>query len=555
MGKEFIRVLDKHAPIRQRKVRNSYAPYIDKELKHKMFMRDFYKKRFSKTKNTDDWKFYQDFRNTANVEKRKKKKAFYSHKLDESKNDIKSTWKLLNMAIGTKSKTTKINSLTINGKILKDPNEIADKLNQYFCTTARRVQEETFTGDDDIPSFDSYLTKVSKIERSFKFKRITSKDIVDAIAKLKNSWSGNIPTRFFKDSSKYIAPSLAVLFNKSITEGIFPDNLKISRISAIYKGKGTRSNPDHYRPISVLSVVARLFEKLVHNQLFTFLKTALCEVQSGFKPGFSTETSLLNTTNQWIINIDKGCYNLVLLLDLRKAFDTVDHQILTKKLEFYGVRNTELAWFKSYLFNRRQYCSIAGQDSDLQVNPAGIPQGSCLGALLFLIYINELPNILENSDCSLYADDTSLTNTDRELNLAQSKLNNDLDTLGKWISANKLSANLIKTEYMIIATSAKLNTLDYSPIVELNGKPIARATETPSLGLIVDAALTWEPYVQHLSTKMASVISAIKQANFLPKKSLVTLYQSLVESRLRYCNTVWGNCGETLKKQASKVAR
>ena len=111
--KEFIRVLDKHASIRQRKVRNSYAPYIDKELKHKMFMRDFYKKRFSKTQNTDDWKFYQDFRNTANVEKRKKKKAFYSHKLDESKNDIKSTWKLLNMAMGTKSKTTKINSLIL----------------------------------------------------------------------------------------------------------------------------------------------------------------------------------------------------------------------------------------------------------------------------------------------------------------------------------------------------------------------------------------------------------------------------------------------------------
>ena len=208
--KEFIRVLDKHAPIRQRKVRNSYAPYIDKELKHKMFMRDFYKKRFSKTKTTDDWKFYQDFRNTANVEKRKKKKTFDSHKSDESKNDIKSTWKLLNMAIGTKSKTTKINSLTINGKILKDPKETADKLNQYFCTTARRVQEETFTGYDDIPSFDSYLTKVSKIERSFKFKRITSKDIVDTIAKLKNSRSGNIPTRFFKDSSKYIDENLPV---------------------------------------------------------------------------------------------------------------------------------------------------------------------------------------------------------------------------------------------------------------------------------------------------------------------------------------------------------
>ena len=230
-----------------------------------------------------------------------------------------------------------------------------------------------------------------------------------------------------------------------------------------------------------MSVVARLFEKLVHNQLFTFLKTKLSHVQSGFKPGYSTETCLLNTTNKWIVNIDKGCYNLTLFLDLRKAFDTIDHSILLKKLYFYGVRNIELSWFESYLFNRRQYCSIAGKDSDLQVNPTGIPQASCLGPLLFLIYINDLPTILKNSDCSLYADDTSISDTDRELHQAQSKLNDDLETLGKWLSANKLSANLVKTEYMIIATSAKIKALDYSPIIELNDKPIAHATETPVL--------------------------------------------------------------------------
>ena len=156
--------------------------------------------------------------------------------------------------------------------------------------------------------------------------------------------------------------------------------------------------------------------------------------------------------------------------------------------------------------------------------------------------------ILKNSDCSLYADNTSISDTSRELYQAQSKLNNDLKTLGKW-----LSANLVKTEYMIIATSAKIKALDYSPIIELNDKPTACATETPSLGLIIDEALTWEPYIQLLSTKIASTISAIKWVNFLLKKSLITLYQSLVESRLRYCNTVWGNCGETLKDKLQKL--
>ena len=127
--KEFIRVLANHAPIRQCRVRNSYAPYIDMDLKYKMFLRDFYKKRFNKTKNPEDWKLFQNFRNITNVEKRKKKKIFYSHELNESKNDMKSTWKLLNMAIGTKSKTANINSFTIDGKEIRDPKEIADKLN------------------------------------------------------------------------------------------------------------------------------------------------------------------------------------------------------------------------------------------------------------------------------------------------------------------------------------------------------------------------------------------------------------------------------------------
>ena len=258
--REFIRVLDNHPPIRQRKVRNCCTPSIDMDLKHTMFLRDFYKKRFNKTKNLEVWKLFQNLKNFTNVEKRKKKKIFYSHKLNKFKNDRKSTWKLLNMAIGTKSKTTNINSFTIDGKDIRDPKEIVDKLNQYFCNTAKRVLEEAFTGNNETPhlNFQSHLTKLLKTDRTFRFKRIAPSDIVQSIAKLRNSRSGNIPARLFKDASKCIAPSLSVLFNKSLTEGLFPTNLKISRISAIYKGKRSRSNPDHHRPISVLSIVARL---------------------------------------------------------------------------------------------------------------------------------------------------------------------------------------------------------------------------------------------------------------------------------------------------------
>ena len=210
-----------------------------------------------------------------------------------------------------------------------------------------------------------------KTTKVFKFRKVTPGEVTKAIAKLKNSRAGVIPSRFLKDASSSIAfPLASLIFSESLEIGVFPDNLKLARISAIFKGKGSRSNSDHYRPISVLSVIARLFEKIVHQQLYDFLKESLSITQSGFKPGCSTETSLLNTTNRWILNIDKKFLNLTLFPDLRKAFDTVAHQILIQKMDFYGIKGIELAWFKSYLSNRMQYCCIDDTNSDYKVNLA-----------------------------------------------------------------------------------------------------------------------------------------------------------------------------------------
>ena len=368
------------------------------------------------------------------------------------------------------------------------------------------------------------------------------------IAELKNSRAGKIPTCFLKDASDCIAFPLAFIFSKSLELGIFSDNLKIARISAIIKGKVSQSDPDHYRPISILSVIAHLFEKIIHQQLYYCIKGSLSNTQSGFKSGYSTETSLLNTTNRWILNIDKKYYNLTLFLDLRKAFDTVPHDILIKKLDLYGIRGAKLVWFKSYLSNRLQYCCIDGINSDPKINPAGVPQGSCLGPLLFLIYIKDLPSILENSRSNLYADDTNVSTADELLQRAHENLNADMVILEKWLDANRLSPNLVKTEYMIIAPTPKLKSLNYSPLIKLAGKRLKRVEKSDYLGLIIDENLSWEKYVLTLIKKISSAVAAIKNVNFIPRKTLVTLYQSLVESHLRYCNTVWGNCGLTLKK-------
>ena len=359
-----------------------------------------------------------------------------------------------------------------------------------------------------------YLSKIRYHGTFFQFSRITADYILRNAAKIKNSKSGTLPGKFLKDTIYVVAPTLAFIFNWSFEEGIFPDNFKIARICPIYKGKGSKSNPDNYRPISVLSVVARLFEKLVHDQLLKHLEMFLYVHQSGFRPKHSTETSLLNTTNQLCLNIDRGQCNLAVFNDLRKAFDTVNHDILLCKLYHYGVKSTELKWFKSYLSNRRQYCSISGHDSNFSHVTTGIPQGSSLGPLLFLVYVNDLPNAVHDSLTGMYADDTGLYSMGPSISAMEETLNRDLSKLCCWLLANKLSINAVKSKFMIIASPYSMSKLVDKPEIKVLGKSLEQVTSIDYLDMTMDQYLRWDKHVGALGKKLKSAISSVKTVSY-----------------------------------------
>ena len=271
----------------------------------------------------------------------------------------------------------------------------------------------------------------------------------------------------------FIEDSLIFIFNTSLETSQFPDPSKIARVLPIFKDDDT-TEKSKYRPISVLPVVSRLFEKLVFSQLYQYLNDN-CFInsnQSGFRELHSTVTCLLKNTDDLYNGLDTGNLAGKVFVDLKKAFDTVDHQILCRKLESYGVLHRELAWFGSYLSNRVQYCRVNGVDSQIENIDIGVPHGSCLDPLLFLVYNNDLPRAVRDSTISMYADDTSLCFKSKDLSLLNEALNEDLSRLDASLISNKLSLNVAKTQSMLVSTKVKRKALDKSSRhlqVKING--------------------------------------------------------------------------------------
>ena len=279
--------------------------------------------------------------------------------------------------------------------------------------------------------------------------------------------------------------------------------------------------------------------------------------QSGFLRLHSTVTCLLKNTDDWYNGMDFGKLVGLVFIDLKKAFDTVDHNILCEKLELYGVQQRELSWFKSYLSNRKQFCRVNGVDSKIWDIEIGVPQGSCLGPLLFLIYINDLPQAVQDSTVSMYADDTSLCYQSHDLTRLNKAINSDLKQLGTWLQDNKLSLNVAKTHSMLISTKQKQNSLksqNKDLDLKIRDNDLEVVKKTKYLGVQIDCSLNWKEQIKAVSSKVSRTVGFLRHAKFfLPKETLQTFYTGIVEPHFRYCCSVWGCAALTEINQLQKL--
>ncbi|HBI40008.1 MAG TPA: hypothetical protein DDY16_03550 [Tenacibaculum sp.] len=351
-----------------------------------------------------------------------------------------------------------------------------------------------------------------------------------------------ISNRIIQKTQNTIAPFLLVLFNNCLRKGIFPNCFKVAQVTPLHKG-GERLDRNSYRPISLLPALGKLLEKIILVRVLNFFDkhSLLSTHQFGFRPKFTTEYAILDVYEKLIYNLDNGLTSCTIFLDLAKAFDSVSHDILLKKLEKYGVRGNALALFTSYLDSRSQFIKLGEVNSSTLPIDFGVPQGSILGPLLFLIYINDLP-LATNFFIKLYADDAVLCAQNEDLKALETEVNFELDKVWAWLFSNKLTLNIKKSKCMIISKKRKKQSIR----VTIDGSELEQCSSYKYLGVIFDKNLNWKPHINHLCIKLARACGClVKIRNCVSTETLREIYHALIHSYLRYGIIVWGNAKKT----------
>ena len=371
---------------------------------------------------------------------------YYSHQLEMHKTDISISWKILKNIIGKHSCRSKPTMhFNISNESVSNSTDIAESFNIFFVSIGPQLAE-------NISCETNPLTYVNNIERSIVILDVTCEEIKGVIHSLNNSSSDwdEIPTILVKKCVDSFIEPLTYLVNSSISEGIFPSELKLAGVVPIFKS-GDPSLITNYRPISVLSFFSKVFEKVMYNHIISFMNKndVLYDQQFGFRQKHLTQQAIIMLVDKITRSLDAGDIVISVFLDLKKAFDTVDHHILLKKLYAYGIRGKVLKLFHSYLFNRSQYVIYDDMQSETHHVKCGVPQGSIMGSLLFIIYMNDICNVSKFLYTILYADDTCVLLNGKYLNNLIQSMNTELDLLSTWLTSNKLSLNTHKTFFQL----------------------------------------------------------------------------------------------------------
>ena len=443
----------------------------------------------------------------------------------------------------------------MNNEDIYNKRVIAKTFNNFFINIGPNLADKI---DEPFRHFSSYLEKPETI---MPWDDLTDNEFQEALSSLKmNKSSGwdEISSNAIKPCSDLLTKPLKHIFKLSFKKGIVPNALKVAKVIPIFKS-GEKDSVKNYRPISVLPCFSKILERIMYNKLYKHLQdnNILYPKQFGFQKFHSTDYAIVQLTDQILDAFEENKFTLGIFIDLSKAFDTVNHDILLEKLKLYGVQNCNLNWFKSYLSQRKQYISFDQEKTEMLHIKCGVPQGSIIGPLLFLLYVNDLPNASKILDPIMFADDTNLFYSHSDIKILFKTVNEELHKLSEWFSCNKLSLNTDKTKYTFFH---KLRQSDNIPLklpkLTINNIAIKRDYVTKFLGILIDENITWKPHIHYIENKISKNVGLLYKAKFsLNQKSLKSIYFSFIHSYLNYGNVAWASTHQTKLKKLLKFQK
>ena len=546
----YLLLFIKHFPLQTFKASKRLSPrqeWMTKGLVKCSNKKSTLYKKFLKSKAVIDKEKYVCYRNKLKIILKIAKQKFYEKKFQLVSGNLYKTWQLLNSVMNKDYTTKLVSNFCKDGIILNSPDDIVECFNDYFVNVGPKLANVIPT---TAKQFSSYLSNSPM--NSLSLFLTDSHEVINVVNCLNNKTSygvDDIPVIIVKKCISAIANPMAALINCSFRTGRFPDSLKIAKICPIFKS-GCENEFSNYRPISILPSFSKIYEKIAYNRLENFVLSneTLTNCQYGFRSKHSTFMALLDMYNKVSESIDLGNFTIGIFIDLSKAFDTIDHGILCHKLEHYGVRGIALEWFRDYLNSRKQCVSFNNVFSGFKEITCGVPQGSILGPLLFILYVNDITNCSKLLKFILFADDTNLFYSHKNMEDFIATTNQELGHLSDWFKANKLSLNAGKTNFMLFGRKGQ--SVKNELYITIDGNKIERVDHVKFLGVHIDACLNWKQHTSHVSAKISKSIGIINKIKCILSNNLLkTLYYSLIYPYLVYCNILWGNaCHVSLSK-------
>jgi hypothetical protein len=532
---------------------SSKKPWLSVGLKQSIKIKNHLYKCFLKDPTPNKEEQYKIYRNKLHHLLRRAERDHYENIININKNNLKKTWSVMKNIINKKRQTSFPDYFISNNTKITEKYDIATHFNNFFVNIGSTLANAIPPGNQ---SALSYLK--GNYPQTLFLNPVSSNELIITLKQLKtNSSCGwdDISPKVIQCCHLSLLDPLLYIINLSLNQGIFPDILKIAKVLPLFKGNELFLFTN-YRPISVLNSLSKIFERIFYNRLYNFLTSneILYDKQFGFRTKHSTDMALIILLDRINLAIEQGEFVLGVFLDFSKAFDTVNHEILLNKLDYYGIRGTANNWLRSYLFNRTQFVVYDNHKSSSKILDCGVPQGSILGPLLFLIYINDLACVSDILFTIMYADDTNIFVSGRNLEELERIMNTELGLLHNWLIANKLSLNVNKTHYIIFKPPRKKSF--YTPRLHINNSNIQKVNQTKFLGVILDENLSWKQHIQYVKTKVSKNIGILSKARrYLNLNCLKSLYYSFIYPYFVYCIRIWGGTNPTTIEPLVKLQK